>query len=156
MEWEPSLEALLKFTVHESTTMFLPSLQSALCLLLPRQLATTSRRPRTIPRAVSPHPASGAPEMVPATRRGPKNTEHGRQTSLQLTVHVHQGLPAFGQKLLLLPLCVPTASNTLLWRLWSAPESLLPPLPVAGPCPFRPKAFPLSVSLCAHPATWPP
>ena len=30
--------------------------------------------------------------------------------SLQLTVHVHQGLTAFGQKLLLMPLCVPTAS----------------------------------------------
>ena len=44
--------------------MFQPSLQSAL-RLLPRQLATVSHRPRTIPRAVSPHPASGAPELVP-------------------------------------------------------------------------------------------
>ena len=75
MEWDPALKAklkaLLKFTVHEPTTMFQPSLQSALRLLL-RQLTTVSRRPRTIPRAVSPHPASGAPELVPATRRRPK------------------------------------------------------------------------------------
>ena len=31
-----------------------------------------SRRPGTIPCAVSPHPASGTPKLVPATRRGPK------------------------------------------------------------------------------------
>ena len=75
MEWDPALKAklkaLLKFTVHEPTTMFQPSLQSVL-RLLPCQLATVSRPPRTIPRAVSPHPASSAPELVPAARRGPK------------------------------------------------------------------------------------
>ena len=77
--------------------------------------------------------------------------------SLQLTVHVHQGLTAFGQNLQLLPLCVPIASYTLFRHLWSALESLLPPLPLTGPRPFRPKAFLLLCLFpCPHPASWPP
>jgi len=108
-------------------------------------MSNPCRPQRTVPGRF-PHLASGAPNWSQQrTRTWKRKNMAGRQLcwqeghslspwgalSLQLTVHVHQGLTAFGQKLLLLPLR-PNSFLAVFRRLWPALKSLLPP-PHAGP-----------------------
>ena len=100
-------------------------------------------------------PVRATPSATPVSHREPSSTHHssccfpspglrcsrtGPSNALRTAFASQQFNRIKGPKFLMKLNCdlsVPTASNTLLRRLWSALESLLPPLPLAAPRPFN-------------------